>query len=294
MVNVNKESEFVKADLRNYDAVDKLVKGKDVVFHLAAYAAEGQSVFSPIAINDINITPTNNLLVASINHGVRRFVFSSSMAVYGSQKTPFHEGMQRRPVDPYGLGKAYCEGMLEVFSRNYGLEHVIIRPHNVYGPRQNISDPYRNVLGIWMNRIMRGLPPVIYGDGEQTRAFSYIEDVAPAIANAGLFDRADGETINVGSDEVVTINQACKVVVQTTGRKFKPVHEKDRPVEVKNAWCTVDKSEKLLDYKTAHPLKLGVEKMWEWALEIGPQQPAYTLPLEITKKAPKLWREQSM
>ena len=269
MDNVNKKCRFVKLDLRNFEKTDKLVKGKDVIFHLAAYAAEGQSLFSPIAINDLNITPMNNLLVSSANHAVSRFVFLSSMAIYGNQKPPFREDAPRRPVDPYGLGKAYCEGMLEVFAKNYGFEYVILRPHNVFGPRQNISDPYRNVLGIWMNRIMRGLPPVIYGDGKQTRAFSYIEDVAPAIANATSSRRVDGEIMNVGSDEVASINDACKIVLETSKSKMEPIHVKPRPAEVRHAWCTVKKSIDLLDYRTKHPLGVGVRKMWAWAKQRG-------------------------
>lgn len=119
----------------------------------------------------------NNLLVAAVNNNVQRFVFTSSMAIYGKQTPPFSEDMPRKPVNPYGVGKAYCEMMLEIFARTYGFEYVILRPYNVYGPRQNIADPYRNVLGIWINRILRGKPPIIYGDGKQTHAFSYIEDV---------------------------------------------------------------------------------------------------------------------
>lgn len=287
--NVNKDCKFIKGDLRNFKLVKKVTKDVDIIFHLAAYAAEGQSVFSPIEINDINITPMNNLLVASINNNVKKFVFTSSMAVYGEQKPPFDERMPRKPADPYGAGKTYCEQMLEIFSNAYGLRYTILRPHNVYGPRQNIADPYRNVLGIWINRIMRGKSPYIYGDGKQTRAFSYIEDVIPVVTNAGFYKKSDSEIINVGSDEVVTINEACKIVLELIGSKLKPLHAAERPCEVKHAYCTVEKSKRLLDYSTKHTLKEGLRKMIAWAKEIGPQKPTYTLPLEITKRAPKVW-----
>lgn len=287
--NVNKDCKFVKLDLRDTKKINNIVKDISIIFHLAAYAAEGQSVFSPIAINDINVTSMNNLLVATVNNNVERFIFTSSMAVYGKQKPPFSEDMIRKPEDPYGIGKAYCEMMLEVFSKIYGFEFVILRPHNVYGPRQNIADPFRNVLGIWINRIMRNLPPIIYGDGEQTRAFSYIGDVTSAIANAGFFEKATNQIINVGSDEVVTINKACKTVLEVMGSNFKPIYETERLGEVKHAWCTVNKSIKLLDYETKYTLKKGVTKMVEWAKQVGPQRPTYKLPLEITKKAPKVW-----
>lgn len=289
--NIKKDWNFIKLDLRNFNKLKKIFEETkfDIIFHLAAYAAEGQSIFSPRLINDLNITPMNNLLVLSVNYDVKRFVFTSSMAVYGKQKPPFSEDMPRKPVDPYGIGKAYCENMLEVFSEVYGLEYVIIRPHNVYGPRQNIADPYRNVLGIWMNRILRNLPPIIYGDGKQTRAFSYIEDVTKALANAGFYKKAKNEIINLGSDEVVTINKACKTLLEITNFNFKPIYEKERPNEVKHAYCTIEKSVRLLDYENKHSLKEGLKKMWKWAKKIGAQKPTYKLPLEIVKNAPKVW-----
>ena len=226
MRNVNKECNFVRGDLRDTALVNKVMKGIDIVYHLAAYAAEGQSVFSPIAINDININPMNHLLVAAINNGVGRFVFTSSMAVYGNQKAPFSEDMPRLPEDPYGAGKAYCENMLEIFQAAYGLDYTIIRPHNVYGPKQNIADPFRNVLGIWINRLISNRHPIIYGSGEQVRAFSYIEESTKAIANAGFFEKAVNQIINVGSPEKVTINDACskvlRIMLPSTGRSMSP------------------------------------------------------------------------
>lgn len=294
MQNVNRKCKFIRADVRDTEKVGKIVRNEkiEVIYHLAAYAAEGQSIFSPIQINDINIKPMNNLLVAAVNNDVRKFVFTSSMAVYGKQKPPFDESMPRMPEDPYGCAKTYCEGMLEIFSQIYDFDYTIIRPHNVYGPRQNISDPYRNVLGIWINLIMRGKPPYIYGDGKQTRAFSFIEDATSAIANAGFFAQANDEIINVGSDEVVTINEACEVVNEAMNSQLEPIHLEDRPGEAKHAYCTVDKSERLLDYRTTTRLREGVSKMVDWANRVGPQEPTYRILLEIRKKAPRVWREQ--
>lgn len=289
--NINPNCRFVEMDLRDRN-VEKVVEGVDIIFHLAAYAAEGQSFFSPIQINDINITPMNNLLVAAVNNDVKEFVFTSSMAVYGDQDPPFSEDMPRKPVDPYGCGKAYCERMLEIFSKTFGLKYTIIRPHNVYGPRQNIADPYRNVLMIWINRIMQGKPPLIYGDGEQTRAFSYIEDVNPALANSAFQDKADGEIINLGSDEVLTIKRACDIVIEAMDSKLEPIHTKKRLGEVKHAYCTIEKSKRLLNYETKHTLREGVKKTVRWAKKVGPHKPTYTLPLEIKKNAPRVWKER--
>jgi len=292
--NVNKKSKFIKADLRDLQKVTKIFNDEkfDTVFHLAAYAAEGQSIFSPIEINDINLTPMNNLLVAAVNSNVEKFIFTSSMAVYGSQQPPFNEDMPTMPEDPYGCGKAYCENMLKIFAHIYDFDYVVLRPHNVYGPRQNISDPFRNVLGIWINRIMKGKEPYIFGDGEQKRAFSYIGDAVSAIANAGLEGKANGQIINVGSKEVTSINEACQIVLKAMDSKLEPIYEDERPGEVKYAYCTTEKSEKLLNYKTATTLREGIKIMVKWAKEVGPQEPTYRLPLEITKKAPQVWKEK--
>ena len=294
LANINKNCKFIKIDLRDTKQVAKIVKEEDVniIYHLAAYAAEGQSIFSPIEINDINVKPMNNLLVAAVNYDVQKFVFTSSMAVYGQQEPPFGEELQGMPEDPYGAGKHYCEQMVEIFSKIHGFDYSILRPHNAYGPRQNISDPYRNVLGIWINRIMKGEPPYIYGDGKQTRAFSYIEDMVPAIANAGFFAKATNTAINVGSDEVVSINDACRIVLDTMYSDLEPIHVDARPGEVKYAYCTCDKAEALLDYRTRTKLRDGIKKMVTWAKEVGPQKPTYRLPLEITKNAPRVWTEQ--
>lgn len=285
--NLNPECRFYGADLR--DEISWMLAGQDAVFHLAAYAAEGQSVFSPCEINDINIRPMNNLLAAAVNNDVGRFVFTSSMAVYGKQEPPFDELMERRPEDPYGAGKAYCERMLEIFSETYGVKGVIIRPHNVFGPRQNIADPYRNVLGIWMNMVMRGRAPFIYGDGEQVRAFSYVEDIIGPLANA--LDLPGG-VINLGGARPTTINEACRTLLDVMGSSLEPVHLEDRPREVKVAHCTTRRSEELLGFKDNHTLRAGLEKMYEWVQKIGAQEPSYRIPLEITKRAPKVWREK--
>ncbi len=292
--NVNPDCRFVKADLVRRKEVSPLVKGVDLIFHLAAYAAEGQSFFSPISINEINLVPMNNLLVEAVNNNVERFVFTSSMAVYGRQKPPFDEDLPRKPEDPYGAAKTYCEHMLEIFSHIHNFAYVILRPHNVYGPRQNIADPYRNVLGIWINRILRGKSPIIYGDGKQTRAFSYITDVTPAIAKAGFASEADGQAINIGSDQTVSIEGACNLVLKAADSDLKPIHERERPGEVKHAYCTVRKSMKLLGYDTKHQLDEGLSKMVKWAKEVGPQEPTYALPLEIIKGAPRAWVKRVM
>lgn len=287
--NIHPDCEFIKGDLRDTKVCERAVKGVDLIYHLAAYAAEGQSVFSFDMINDINITSSNRLLTAAINEGVPKIVFTSSMAAYGKAKPPMDESLPRAPVDPYGLGKAYVEGLLESCANAFGLKYVIIRPHNVYGPRQNIADFSRNVIGIFMNRIMNNKPPFIYGDGEQTRAFSYVKDAMPAIAEAGFEKKAEGQIINVGSDEVVSVNKMAEIVLEAMNSKLKPIYKEERPNEVKHAWCTIKKSGQLLGYKTRHSLRDGIREMIEWCRTIGPQEVKYGLPLQITKNAPEVW-----
>lgn len=295
MRNVHPDCKFVKMDLReDRHYLGALMKGVDIIYHLAAYAAEGQSIFSPIAINAINIEPMNNLLVEAVNNDVEKFIFTSSIAVYGAQEPPFVEIMQRLPEDPYGCGKTYCENMLEVFAKGHGFKYAIVRPNNVYGPRQNIADSYRNVFGIWFNRIMRNKPPLIYGDGEQKRAFSYIADLAPTLAEVGFREKAEGEIINIGSGEETTVNQACKDILDVTDCTLESIHVPPRPLEVKYAWSDNSKARAIVDYQTRYSLKDGLTQMYEWAKEIGPQEPTYILPLEITKGAPDVWKERSM
>lgn len=286
--NVNKDCRFLEFDLRDEIQTDEAVRGQDAIFHLAAYAAEGQSVFSPCEINDINIRPMNNLLVAAVNHDVQDFIFTSSMAVYGKQVPPFDELLDPRPVDPYGCGKAYCERMLSIFAETYGFRRMIIRPHNVYGPRQNIADPYRNVLGIWMNMVMRGKAPFIYGDGDQIRAFSYVGDITKPLANA----MGHEGIVNLGGAQTVSINSACRILLGVMESDLEPVYLEARPREVKVAYCTTERSKRMLRYSEDHTLRDGLVKMARWAKEVGAQEPSYRIPLEITKNAPRVWKEK--
>jgi len=280
----------VEGDVRDVELVNKLVPGHDYIYHLAAYAAEGQSFFSPAAINDINIKPMNNLLVAAVNNNIKRFIFTSSMAVYGDQKPPFNETLEKKPVDPYGLAKAYCEDMLHIFSKIYNLEYTIVRPHNVFGERQNIADPYRNVIGIWMNMMMRGKRPIIYGDGQQVRAFSFVRNVSLPLARA--MDCEPNRIINLGGSKEYTINEMYKLVAEAMGFDKMPMNFPDRPGEVKNAFCTSALSRELLSYRDNWTVESGVLKMAEWVKEQGPQDPSYRIPLEITKNAPESWRDR--
>lgn len=278
--NINPKSKFTKLDLRDKKKTEKYINKvkPEVLFHLAADATEGRSQFTPLSASERNYMVYMHTLTPSIRNGVKRVVLTSSMSVYGDQKPPFSEKLPRSPVDIYGITKAAMEQATEVLAKVYKFEYVIVRPHNVYGPKQNLSDPYRNVIGIFINCILNNKNFYIYGDGEQKRAFTYIDDFTPYILKCGFLDSVNGEIINIGPKEEYTINDLAKVVLKTffkdgnIPKHLKPKYLKERPQEVKDAYCTNLKAEKLLGYKTTITLSAGVKKMVEWAKKLGPQK----------------------
>lgn len=290
MENVNPKAQFIRASIVDRDAVDKAVAGVEIVYHLAAYAAEGLSHFIRKYNYENNLIGSVNLINAAVNHNVKTFLFTSSMAVYGTNQTPMDEALTPNPEDPYGIAKYAVERDLLVARHLFGLNYVIIRPHNVYGERQNIGDKYRNVIGIFMNQIMQGKPPTIFGDGTQTRAFSYIGDVAPCIARAPFTPKAIGQTINVGAADSYSINELAEEVLKAMGSDLKPVHLQTR-FEVKHAFCTTEKSENILGYRTNFPLVEGLKRMAAWAKKKGPQPQKKWDRYEVTKNIPRFWLE---
>ncbi len=299
--NINPKSFFEVLDLRDGKKTDKYINKvrPEIVFHLAADATEGRSQFTPINCTERNYMAYLNLLTPCINIGFEKMILTSSMSVYGSQKPPFDEGMERLPEDIYGISKAAMERSTEILSQVHGFKYVIIRPHNVYGPRQNIADPYRNVIGIFINCLLRKKNYYIYGDGNQKRAFSYIEDFTPYIMNSGFLKKAENQIFNIGPTKEHTINQLSKIVLKhffqdgKIPKKFKPKYIPIRPMEVVDAWCTVGKAEKILGFKTTVDLDEGVLKMIEWAKTIGPQKFRYLSKLEITTKdTPATWTKK--
>jgi len=287
--NINKNAKFVKGSIVDKNLVDELVKGKEVIYHLAAYAAEGLSHFIRRYNYMNNVIGSANLINAAINNKVKCFLFTSSMAVYGAGNPPFDEEDLPHPEDPYGIAKYTVEQDLKIANAMFGLQYVIIRPHNVYGERQFLGDPYRNVIGIWMNRIMQGKPPLIYGDGEQTRAFSYIGDIVPCIGNASFITAARNQIINLGSAKTYTINELAMEVLNAMKSNLKPVHVAKR-FEVEHAYCTTEKSERVLGFKDETPLSEGLKRMARWANLVGPMQPIVWEGYETTEKLPEFWR----
>ena len=236
----------------------------DVVFHFAAYAAEGLSPFIRKYNYTNNLTATADIVNNCILFGVRRLVFTSSMAVYGDGDPPFWENHLCKPMDPYGIAKLAAEQDIRCAAEQHGLPYCILRPHNVYGEGQVCTQKYRNVLGIWMRRAVEGMPLLVYGDGEQERAFSYIGDCVEPIYNAAISAEAQCQTINIGGPTPVKIGRAAEIVSEVVGgagiRHVQGRHE------AKYAWCTTKRSEELLGYEHKTPFREGVERMWKWFL----------------------------
>lgn len=267
----------------------------EIVYHLAAWAHEGLSQFMPSLITENNYNAYLNVLIPAIRAGMNRMVCFSSMSVYGDGEPPFHEDDERKPVDIYAVAKTAMEVSTEILADVFDFDYTIIRPHNVYGERQRIDDPYRNVAGIFMNRVMHNKPPIIYGDGKQTRAFTYIDDITPYVAKAGFMEDTKGEIINIGPKEEYSVNHLAKVILKAFESNLKPVYELDRPKEVKHAFCTNDKAIRLLGYQTSVTLEEGIKNMADYAKNVGPKEFKYLDNLELTnERTPNTWKKKLM
>ena len=263
--NVNSQVKFYNLNLAHAPRLNEVFEHHkpEYVFHFAAYAAEGLSPFIRQFNYENNLIATTRLINESIKHDVKRFVFTSSMAVYGRAVAPVREDYIPNPIDPYGIAKYGCEMDLQIAGEQHGLDWCIIRPHNVYGIKQNIWDKYRNVLGIWMYNILNDIPITIYGDGNQERAFSYIDDCLPYLWEAAVNPVCSKEIFNMGGDDHITINDAAKTLTDIVGN-YPIVHLEERH-EVKQAWVTHDKIKKALNFNAPTSLKDGLQAMWNWA-----------------------------
>ena len=263
--NINPKVDFWQMDLINHPIENCFQTHKpEYVFHLAAYAAEGLSPFIRCFNYDNNLKATARIVNECIKHDVKRLVFTSTMAVYGHGFGGiFEEDQQPQPIDPYGIAKYACEMDIQVAGTQHGLDWCIIRPHNVYGRNQNIWDKYRNVLGIWMYQNLTGEKLSIFGDGEQTRAFSCIDDSLEPFWNAATSPKASKEIVNLGGIHTHSIKDAAEVLIDVMG-SGEIVHYEQRH-EVKHCVPTYEKSVDVLGFKHTTDLKEGLADMWQWA-----------------------------
>ncbi len=295
--NLSKGVTFHKVDARDFPRMKKLLKGIDILYHCAAAPHEGLSVFSPNLITEHTYNSTVVSVTAAVINNVRRVVFCSSMARYGHQGGKggmFDETMLPHPVDPYGVAKYASELFIETMAEAHGFEYVHAVPHNIYGPRQKYDDPYRNVVSIMINRMLRGEQPIIYGDGMQKRSFTYITDAISVLEKMAFQKNVNREIINIGPDEeFVTVNALAKLIAELLNFKLKPLYVPSRPQEVKYAGCVADKARKLLKYKTTMGLREGVERTVKWIKARGPRPFEYHLALEIINdKTPDTWKKK--
>ncbi len=293
--NVPAGVEFHGVDCLDLAALSQVMKGVDVVYHCAALAYEGLSVFSPHLVTQNIFSATVSVMTAAINNKAKRFVYCSSMARYGTQDTvPFREDMTPRPQDPYGIAKYAAELTVRNLAEVHGLEYVIAVPHNIIGPRQKYDDPFRNVASIMINLMLQGRQPIIYGDGMQKRCFSFIEDVVSPLKKIAVQGNVVGQIINVGPDEeFVTINELAEIVADILNFKLSPVYVPGRPQEVKHATCSADKARDLLGYSTGTDLRQGLSHMVDYINTRGTKPFHYHLPLEIVSdKTPRTWKDR--
>lgn len=293
--NVPEGAEFHQVDCMYLNTMNKFLKDVDIVYHTACTAYEGLSVFSPHLISQNTFQITATVASAAISQKVKRFVNCSSMARYGKQdRVPFTEDMVPKPQDPYGIAKLAAEQLLTTLSSVHGIEVVHAVPHNIIGPRQKYDDPYRNVASIMINLMLQGRQPIIYGDGNQKRCFSFVQDDIECLKKLAFEKNVGGEIINIGPDEeFVTINELAKIIAGLLDFRLLPIYLPDRPQEVKLATCSADKARRLLGYKTKYTLNQGLKEMIDHIRLRGPKKFRYHLDLEIiSDKTPRSWKEK--
>ena len=288
--NIPKGAKFVQGTILDVERIDALFREHSFiyVYHLAAYAAEGLSHFIKRFNYNNNLIGSVNLINACVNYHVKCMVFTSSIAVYGAGPSPLREEMVPTPEDSYGIAKLAVEQELKVSHEMFGLEYIIFRPHNVYGERQNIGDRYRNVVGIFMNQILRGEPLTIFGDGTQLRAFTHIDDVAPVIAGSVDVPAARNQVFNVGADAPHNVNDLALIVAQAMHAECEVVHLDSRN-EVKVAFSDHSKAERVFGKKPETTLPQGISSMVEWVRAHGARESGVFENIEVNKNMPASW-----
>lgn len=261
---VLKISRKLGIDLRDKATTKKIIEDfkPQVIYHCAANAAEARGQISPIDMTEENTNIFLNTLVPFINAKGKRFIYISSISVYGEAPSPYSDDYQPQPKDVYGVNKLTCEQILKIMAKVYNFEYVIVRPHNLYGPYQNMNDPYRNVVALFMRRLLEGQPYKLYGEGKMMRQFSYIDDVIRILLEAlGLFTN---QTFNIGSDSIITIKELSNLLREITGIEVPIEYADARPQEILDFTASHSIQNKLTNYRET-PLREGLIKTWEWA-----------------------------
>jgi len=293
--NIPQGVEFIKGDVGDSYLIKQITEKYrfDYIYHLAGFAAEGLSHFVRRYNYTANLLGSINLINAAVRTKVKCFIYTSSVAVYGSQKAPFHEEMVPLPKDPYGISKYAVEMDLKAAREVFGLNFIIFRPHDVYGEYQNFSDPYRNVVGIFINRLLENEPITVVGDGLQTRAFSYIGDVAPIIAESPRKTEIHNQIFNIGSDERHTILELAQVVAKCFGVRPEIVHLDPRK-EAKHTFLSHEKLKKYFGERKMISLEEGVHRMVQWARTKENSRYTKFKDIEIFDNLPPAWKDKDV
>ena len=294
--NVPAGVEFHNVDCCDIDAMTTIMKDCDVVYHTAATAHEGLSIFSPNFITKNIFQASVSTISAAAQNKVKRFVYCSSMARYGNQEYPYKETQSPQPVDPYGIAKVAGEEVLKCIAELNDMEWIIAIPHNIVGPRQKFDDPFRNVMSIMINRILQGKPPIVYGDGSQIRCFSFIDDCVYCLEKLALDPTIKNDTFNIGPDEeFITLKELAELIIKELEYSGEPLYFPDRPKEIKYATCDSTKARDILGYQTTTTLLEGLRSTIEYIKSQGARPFDYSYPLEIINKhTPKTWSERLM
>lgn len=292
--NVPSGVEFYQVDCNDFAWLKQHMSGVDVAYHCAATAYEGLSVFSPHMVTQNIVTASTGMISAAVANKVRRFVMCSSMARYGTNQVPFTEDMEPKPQDPYGIGKYTSELLLKNLAETHGMEWVIAVPHNIVGPRQKYDDPYRNVASIFINMMLQGRQPYIYGDGNQRRCFSFVSDDVAPLKMMALDPRCKGQVFNIGpDDEFVSINELAEVIAKLLNFPLTIQYTRGRPQEVYLANCSANKAREMLDYNPRIRLEDGLRQMIDWIRTRGVRPFKYHLDIEIlNEKTPDTWSKR--
>ena len=293
--NVDPDVSFYKGNCENLDFMKQATKDNvDALCHSAAFAHEGLSSISPTLICNNNVTGSTSVFTAAIINNVKRIVYCSSMARYGNISIPFREEDLLNPVDPYGVSKVAAEKILKILCNTHGIEYNIAVPHNIIGPKQKYDDPYRNVVSIMSNLMLQDRSPLIYGDGEQTRCFSDIDDCIYCLDKLITDKNITSETVNIGPDEEsISINEIFKKLANKIQFNKEPTYFADRPNEVKNAVCSSDKARRILNYNTNVSLDDSIDKVINYIKKTGTKDFTYNYKLEIeNNQTPITWMKK--
>ena len=289
--NANDKATFILGTILDTGLLESIFKEYkfDYVYHLAAYAAEGLSHFIKRFNYQNNLIGSVNLINLAVKYEVQCFIYTSSIAVYGDGFFKFNETIKPDPQDSYAIAKASVEKELEISKKMFDLNYIIFRPHNVYGIRQNLSDPYRNVIGIFMRRILEGKPMMIFGDGEQTRSFSHVDNVAETIAFSAFDVRAHNEIFDIGDDTPYTVNSLALMVAEAMVTQPEIVHVEARN-EAFHANSSHEKVKEMLSFPESPDLRRELRKVAKWAKQLEIKPPEKFSGIELTKNLPNIWR----